>query len=113
MRLTIIIFVLLILSIGEFLLYQDTRSGNIALTEHIRRMELDIAVMKKELIEPHDQLMIENGHLMVKKAGVMQQATHNLIMSDGTRVMMDGMVKTPDGKEKKLKTGDVILWKAP
>ena len=51
----------------------------------------------------HDgkMMMMENG----KPAGAMD---HDMTMSDGTKVMTNGMVKMKDGTEKPMKDGQMM-----
>ncbi|MGH7923577.1 MAG: DUF6799 domain-containing protein [Candidatus Binatus sp.] len=57
-----------------------------------------------------DGVMMHDGKMMMMKAG--QPATamdHEVTMSDGTIVEVDGAVKSKDGKEFHLQDGEMIM----
>ena len=57
-----------------------------------------------------DGVMMHDGKMMMMKAG--HPATpmdHEVTMSDGTKVEMDGTVKSKDGKEFHLQNGEMIM----
>jgi Domain of unknown function (DUF6799) len=57
-----------------------------------------------------DGVMMHGGKMMMMKAGHPATAMdHEVTMSDGTRVEVDGTVKSKDGKEFNLKNGEMIL----
>ena len=55
-------------------------------------------------------VMMKDGKMMMmmdgKAAGPME---HEMTMSDGTKVMMNGMVKMKDGKEMHMKDGQMMM----
>ena len=57
-----------------------------------------------------DGVMMHDGRMMMMKAG--HPATpmdHEVTMSDGTKVEVDGTVKSKDGKEFHLQNGEMIM----
>jgi len=57
-----------------------------------------------------DGVMMSNGKMMMMKAG--EPATtmeHEVKMSDGTIVSVDGVVKSRDGKKYHLQNGEMIM----
>jgi hypothetical protein len=55
-------------------------------------------------------VMMKDGKMMMmmdgKASGPMD---HDITMSDGTKVMKDGMVKMKDGKEMHMKEGQIMM----
>jgi hypothetical protein len=55
-------------------------------------------------------VMMKDGKMMMmmdgKASGPMD---HDITMSDGTKVMKDGMVKMKDGKEMPMKEGQIMM----
>ena len=55
-------------------------------------------------------VMMKDGKMMMmmdgKAAGPMD---HDMTLSDGTKVMKDGMVKMKDGKEMPMKEGQMLM----
>ena len=55
-------------------------------------------------------VMMKDGKMMMMKDG---KATgpmeHEMTMGDGTKVMMDGMMKMKDGKEMHMKDGQMMM----
>ena len=57
-----------------------------------------------------DGVMMHGGKMMMMKAGHPATAMdHEVIMSDGTKVEVDGTVKPKDGKIFHLQDGETIL----
>jgi hypothetical protein len=57
-----------------------------------------------------DGVMMHGGRMMMMKAGHPVIAMdHEVTMSDGTKVEVDGTVKTKDGKKFHLQDGETIL----
>jgi hypothetical protein len=57
-----------------------------------------------------DGVMMSNGKMMMMKAGKPATAMdHAVTMSDGTTVGVDGVVRSKDGKEFRLQTGEMIM----
>ena len=64
----------------------------------------------KPIAADMDGVMMSNGKMMMMKAG--EPATtmeHEVKMSDGTIVSVDGVVKSRDGKEYHLQNGEMIM----
>lgn len=55
-----------------------------------------------------DCVMMENGKMMMMKAGTSMAMTQDMTMTNGTMVMMDGTVKHKDGTTAMLKDGQCI-----
>jgi hypothetical protein len=55
-----------------------------------------------------DRVYMKNNMVMVSKNGVASKLTKSLTLNDGTKVMTDGTIKTPDGQTMKLKNGESI-----
>lgn len=55
-----------------------------------------------------DGVKMKNGKVWVIKDGNKTEATREITLNDGTRVMTDGSVVMADGTMKKLENGDMI-----
>lgn len=57
-----------------------------------------------------DGVIMSNGKMMMMKAGEPATAmNHEVKMSDGTTVSIDGVVKTADGRQFHLQNGEMIM----
>jgi hypothetical protein len=57
-----------------------------------------------------DGVMMSNGKMMMMKAGEPATAMdHEVKMSDGTTVSVDGIVRSRNGKEFRLQNGEMIM----
>jgi hypothetical protein len=57
-----------------------------------------------------DGVMMKDGKMMMMKDGKPSGAMdHDMSMSDGTKVMANGMVKMKDGKEMQMKDGMIMM----
>ena len=55
-----------------------------------------------------DRVYMKNNAVMISKNGVSSKLTKSLTLNDGTKVMVDGTIKMPDGQTMKLKNGESI-----
>ena len=57
-----------------------------------------------------DGVIMQGGKMMMMKAGkAIDPMTASMTMSNGAVVMLDGMVKLPDGQELHMKDGQMMM----
>jgi hypothetical protein len=56
-----------------------------------------------------DMLMMKDGQLLILRDGVMIALLEDMILSDGTRITMDGRVIMVDGSYEALVEGQAII----
>jgi hypothetical protein len=67
-------------------------------------------VLSHPLAAVMDGIVMQGGKIMLMKAGkAMEPMTANMTMSNGATVMPDGTVRLPDGEEKHMKDGQMML----
>ena len=55
-------------------------------------------------------VVMKDGKMMIMMDGkAAEPMEHDMTLSDGTKVMKDGMVKKKDGKEMHMKDGQMIM----
>lgn len=100
--LMVLIISVLVLAVGQYLLYRNI--------QHVKNM---IGVTTMELKEgkgiKKDAVMMIGESMIIRENGVEGEMTEDEVLEDGTKVMIDGTIITPDGKTSKLKDGEELM----
>lgn len=68
----------------------------------------DLTTTKEKTKGGKDRVYMKDNTIMVSKNGVSSKLPKSITLNDGTKVMMDGTIKMPDGQTMKLKNGESI-----
>jgi hypothetical protein len=106
MTMKIVVFVaLLIAFIGGYLIARAKYKPQII---ELSKMVTEKDTALTQLKSSTNKLMMKDNMMWVVENGEARQMDSDIMMSNGTKVMMDGKVLNSDGSESTLSNGDAI-----